>query len=363
MKNSEQVSILKNSISAKFAENTTSQKSSRTFKRTIKNTPIQTKRISHYKNTCAEFLTTYNLSKTVENPLNLLNSWKNLEFTLDTIRAIEDHVHNQETNSHTQNIVMCASPKTGTTNFQYLGLAIQRNQRISDVRPSLRGVGSEVYELVRRYSAIIKSLEGDEHEINQKSQISTFSEKLAVEKLAKELFYSENQFRFIHVRHPFARLYSTWKEKSRVKNAHGKINFDLDPFVELSKKYEDEHTVIPENQHISFLAFCRYLVDNFIFTDPAGKASSRFKNSQPTWYGKTFDQLDDPNPHQIRIHDKSEATIFNGNYKNRHWTPYFVLCQPCFLDYGMHSVPKSVQKLEKILVTLIEQSNSYFRPK
>ena len=75
---------------------------------------------------------------------------------------------------------MCASPKTGTTNFQYAALAIQRNMTISKLRPSLRGTGAKVYELVRRYSRIL-------------------SENSDEEKLAKELFYSDRQFRFIHV--------------------------------------------------------------------------------------------------------------------------------------------------------------------
>ena len=61
---------------------------------------------------------------------------------------------------------------------------------------------------------------------------------------------------YCFLRHPFARLYSTWREKTRKR-----MNTKPAEFVSEAKKFENLNATVPDGQEISFLAFLKYLAN------------------------------------------------------------------------------------------------------
>ena len=105
--------------------------------------------------------------------------------------------------------------------------------------------------------------------------------------------------RLIHARHPFARLYSIWKEKCSIKISA--------PYCEKSKILDREliYAKTKETHVVSFYGFIQFVLYN----------------------------------HKL------------GNGYERHWAPIMMICQPCFVNYDTITKLESVDSDYEFFVT------------
>ena len=131
---------------------------------------IQKDRLDRFVKVC-DILLSFN--KTLKNilaqgPTRILKTISTPEQT-HQLRPVKNGYHNTPNKTK---ILMCVSPKTGTTNWQIMGLALERNVSIKSASKNLPG---NVYRQMARYSHILgikdKKIEGTEKILPQQKSI------------------------------------------------------------------------------------------------------------------------------------------------------------------------------------------------
>lgn len=181
--------------------------------------------------------------------------------------------------------VMCIPPKTGTTNWQFVSIALQWGRSIKETRAKLAQLPVQrTYDTIKSYTVLLEEL-GSSQETQEilDQKLSDYSLDLFGEK-------SEGPVRVINARHPFARLYSIWKEKCSLKISAA--------YCEKSKILDRDlvYSKIKSTHVVSFYGFIQFVLYN----------------------------------HKL------------GNGYERHWAPIMMICQPCFVNYEF------VAKLESV---------------
>ena len=182
-----------------------------------------------------------------------------------------------------QDFMLCIAPKTGITNWVHFMVSM-----LTNLKPKKgRSYDHPFFERVESFVGV------------KSAYVINYTHKAKVENM---LFKDTNVVRVINVRHPFARLYSAWKDKLWIpdkenKDANQHTNQHiLTHYSGIIQKYETVNSIETKekNHAVSFEGFLRYLV-----------------------YGEGTD-------------DQDQASRFY----NKHWARFTDLCQPCSLNYN-----------------------------
>ena len=210
--------------------------------------------------------------------------------------VIEDGVENHTSwmiYSRNNDFLLCAPPKTGTSNWQRSLVALEYNNyytntSFSDIPMTIEKIAKEVspqtlFSLLTRLIDKDSLLKGNRKVLKASDDLNRILE-------------SEDITRIMHVRHPFLRLHSAWTDKFSK-------NFNLDHDIRITKMFRHYDYVIwlyednekfprEENARVSFYAFLRFLA----------KGIGLRKNVRNGWNG--------------------------------HWAKYDEICFPCVVDYA-----------------------------
>ena len=207
-------------------------------------------------------------------------------------------------------VLLCAPPKTGTSNWQRSLVALEyhdyyKNTTFKNTPLTIEKIAGEVspQTLFSLLSRLIDT--SDPFAKNRKTLKSTES--------TQKILTSPEITRIMHVRHPFLRLHSAWTDK------FGK-NFNLDHDIRITKMFRHYDYVIwrfednanyprEDNARVSFYAFLVYLAKGIGF-------------------------------------QKNVRSGFNG-----HWARYTQICWPCVVDYGYITVrSKNLVRLRNLVI-------------
>lgn len=174
-------------------------------------------------------------------------------------------------------ILACLPPKTGSSNMVRLLNALLTNTKIEDQDPFFpNGTWNQQFYTTLPRMAKTHSKWINHTSIHYPMKLEIWKEKLIV------------------VRHPFARLYSCWKDKF---NRHPEIpGYENSPDTLFFSKWDTEimvyfdpdHDVIEENARVSFQSFLKWLAYS--------------------------------------------PSAFTDRY-NEHWGIYYQMCRPCDIEY------------------------------
>lgn len=123
-------------------------------------------RLLRYKNVC-QFMSNNNLLiRNLQNAsfLEKMEYLTNDVNLIHQIRPLEDKIH--ENFADKKRIIMCAAPKTGTTNWNIMGVALMRNVTIQKVANGMKNPKFNfnlMYKILNRYEYILqrKRYKGD----------------------------------------------------------------------------------------------------------------------------------------------------------------------------------------------------------
>ena len=266
-----------------------------------------------YKRKCKEIRTSPNLTSDEQQMYRFYNSnstYAKLMYIPNKAFHVLEHTYDLSANlpddhpAKNNDIAICVSPKTGTTNWHRLFIAMFSHN------PSLKiDQVSQVYKLGETFKILSKFDVGN----SSPSTRRMLAQKLFGKEKNKIENENENSFNFnlINVRHPLARLQSAWHDKFTVwpndpmHNSRIAKHFQ-DIYWKNAIKYDKlEWIVDPKLQKVSFNGFLNYIVNG---------------------PGLTSDY-------------------------NYHWAPIYEICAPCHIDYDMISKLETVESDAEYLLT------------
>ena len=223
---------------------------------------IQINRLKRYRKVCnlLSKSTLYPNFNSIIPSLDMFNLFSFNDDLTHQLRPIPDNVHSRK--DEKRKILMCAAPKSGTSNWITAGLAISWNKTIAATSSRLKKF-KDIYGILPRYEYTIRKSKHRSHYVwptENKTHFDLF------QNLADHLFVKNLTFKFINARHPLARLESCYRDKFtfwRTGDHDASIFWFKRKFHKICTKYEDKFSLSlkSEDQGCSFVAFLRFVTD------------------------------------------------------------------------------------------------------
>ena len=267
------------------------------------------------------------------------------------IRPVYDKIHS-ENSPQKKNLVVCASPKTGTTSWQLAMIAIQKNRTIADLKADKNIDERDLYQIIKRFYFQVQEAQNIEYfdsnfqenfplrKVDGFPDLATAVKKfrknalkeetplLSEEDYAQILFgetgsqndqISPKTIRLIHTRHPLARVYSCWGDK---------VNY----WREGNLKGDELKNVQRHNQETKGI------------TQGIFRMAKKFETPESL---KTKDNL---SVFSLEAFLKFILAGSPGTTPNKHYVPIWRICNPCTVNYNFVTKLETIEQDSRFMI-------------